>query len=261
MDRELKLWLFFTRCLPKVRGAGVIANVVKKIYNRKSRNIVITDIFDFKMEVNPKECVDGGILFYPQLYDYKEIAFIKQNLPANSCFLDVGAHIGFYSLLASRLVGEKGKVVAIEADPYTYNKLLKNIWLNNTKNIQPLNVGISDQQEILKLGLNLTGNRGGNGFLFANSNSIDIQCYPLHEVLSQQGIKQIEGAKFDIEGFEFRVLTKFFAAAACELYPKFIIIEYNPDWIEKAGGNAIELLQSKGYKIYRRSSYNYIMVL
>ncbi len=172
----------------------------------------------------------------------------------------MGAHIGFYSLVASSIVGDQGKVIAIEADPYNYQKLIMNLKINNIKNVQALNIGVSGKEEILRLGINITGNRGGNSFFSKNKNGIYVNCYPLSTILKNNNINKICVAKFDIEGFEFRVLERFFNYVDHKLYPKFIIIEQHPEYRENAGGNAIELLINKGYHTKYSRKNNYIMV-
>jgi hypothetical protein len=54
--------------------------------------------------------------------------------------VDVGSHVGKYSLVASKLVGNSGKVIAIEAEPENYKALLRNISINSFTNITPLNL-------------------------------------------------------------------------------------------------------------------------
>ncbi|MBD1835567.1 FkbM family methyltransferase [Cyanobacteria bacterium FACHB-472] len=263
MNFELKLIMFLGRYLPQLPHMSAIINrLLKPFYLRKKREEVTVGVFDFKMKLNPDECVDGNLLFCPQLYDYKEVSFLKENLLPGSCFIDIGAYIGFYSLIASRLVGDSGRVIAVEADLYNYNKLIENIEINSMMNIKAVNVGISNQREVLKIGLNLKGNRGGNSFFVEKEDGIDVLCIPLKEMLLDidKNITRIDGVKIDIEGFEFRVLDKFFKEINFDLYPKFIIVEHLEEWITKAGGNTIEFLITKGYKIHDKSRYNYIMV-
>jgi hypothetical protein len=161
MDLELRLILKLTRNLPKIKGSGVLANIIKDFYNRKKRTPIFSYILDFQMKLDPAECVDGGILFYPQLYDYQEISFIRNRLTKGDIFLDIGANIGFYTLAASKIVGGDGRIISVEADPYNYEKLCENIALNKCQNIISCNVGVSDKKEQLRLGLSLNGNRGG----------------------------------------------------------------------------------------------------
>jgi predicted RNA methylase len=57
--------------------------------------------------------------------------------------IDVGAHMGRYTIIASKRVGENGKVVAIEAHPGNYEMLKRNIKLNKLTNIIPLNFAVA----------------------------------------------------------------------------------------------------------------------
>jgi hypothetical protein len=122
-----------------------------------------------------------------------------------------------------------------------------------------LNEGVSNKKEVLRLGLNVTGNRAGNSFLSTNEDHVDVQCYPLAALLRKHRINRIQGAKFDIEGFEFRVLHQFFKEVNDSLRPDFMIVEQHSELVERAGGNVIELLESEGYRIERALKHNYIM--
>jgi FkbM family methyltransferase len=262
MNFELKLILFIGRHLPRIPHITAVVNrLLKPWYLRKKREEVVVDVLGFKMKLNPAECVDGGLLFYPHLYESYEVEFLKKHLKPGDVFLDAGANIGFYSLIASQLVGNNGIVLAVEADPYNCRKLSSNLKFNDIKNVRVLNIGISDQEETLRLGLNTTGNRGSNSFLSLSTDYVEVLCSPLLHVIETHKINKISAAKFDIEGFEFRVLGKFFSDANYNLYPTYIIIEHNPEWILKAGGDAIELLKSKGYRISGKFQDNFMMVL
>jgi len=261
MDIELQIILSITRNLPRVRGAGVLANFLIKHYCRKPRSLVDTNIKGFSMRLDPHENVDSGLLFYPQLYDYQEISFIGKHLQKGGIFLDIGANVGFYSLVASSIVGNEGLVLSVEADPYTYQKLCFNIRQNDMRNILPLQVGVSDMRQILRLGLNTAGNRGGNSFLpNTNRESIDVACYPLLDLLRINHINQIAGVKIDIEGYEFTVLSNFFTEANYTMYPKFFIVEQHDKNSFLYAGNTIDLLKQKGYEVHQKIKHNYIMV-
>lgn len=260
LDTELRTVLQFTRRLPKLRGAGTLGNLFRDFYLRKKRSDVIADVLDFKMQLNPAEMVDSALLLFPQVYDHREIAYMRGALAPGDVFLDVGANIGFYSLVASRCVGTTGRVIAIEADPYSHQRLTNNVRLNAMANVTALNVGVSDCEETLRLGVNADGNRGESSFLLQSDTGVDVACKSLLSLLKAEGIHQIRGAKFDIEGFEFRVLRQFLEDAPTALYPHFIIIEHNPLWREASGGDALSLLSACGYTPYHGSKLNYIMV-
>lgn len=214
MDRELALLLLFTRNLPKIKGAGRLANVLKNFYLRKKRDSILIDVLGFKMELNPGESVsNNSCLFMPQLYDYKEMGFIKENLKEGDVFIDAGAHIGFYSLIASKRVGESGVVLAIEADSSMYKKLNRNIKLNSIKNIKTFLKGLSNEKGVLTLNIN-NNNRGASSFLnrAKSSTTVKVDTLPLLDIIRDQGITKVKGIKIDIEGYEYKVLKGFFSS-------------------------------------------------
>lgn len=223
--------------------------------------MVFSDVLGFQMLLEPSEIVDGSLLFYPHLYDRKEIAYMKRVLKRGSTFFDIGAHIGFYSLVASSIVGPEGRIVSVDADPYNFSKLAKNLEYNKISNVNALNYGVSDCREVRRLGINTFGNRGGNSFLGQDlREGVDVQCYTLEEICEMSRSTHIDGLKIDIEGFEHRVLERFFQNAAKSLYPRFIITESNPAWVDPNFAHKqdlSQLLEDYGYKIIS-STHNLI---
>lgn len=259
MDVELRLFRVITLNLPKIKGAGSLARMVRRVYLRKSRNQIETEVLGNTMCLDPYEWVDGDLLFCPHLCDFKEIAFLKRVLKPGGTFLDIGANIGFYSLIASRLVGKNGCVLSIEADPFNYKKLKHNISLNKgMNNIVPLQVGVSDKKETIRMGIYTLGNRGGNSFLRNDfPESINVDCESLHNILCRNQVDTIDIAKIDIEGFEYRVLEQFFNEAAVSLFPKYLIVEVHPYFFDQ--GDILRLLRTQGYMILGSNRLNYML--
>ena len=268
MESELALILSATRRLPRVPGAGRVGNQMIRFYMRKPRERVVVDVLGMNMDLNPSETVDSALLFFPQLYDPKEIGFIAQHLIAGDCFLDLGANIGFYSLMASRVVGPAGRVLAIEADPVNFEMLERNLELNGVDNVDAVRVGLSDRSETLRLGISTTGNRGGNSFLSSSPEGVLVECLPLAQVLLDRGVTQVAGAKIDVEGFEMRVLSRFFEDVERNLYPRFLVVE---DWGISAGTNGgvlpvpsdglLDLLRGRGYRLELSTKTNHVLSL
>ena len=249
MDQELRLWRAVSLRLPKVRGAGALSNLMLRAWLRKPRAPVDADVLGSRMHLLPSEFVDVQLLFHPHLYDHRELAWLRRNLPKGGIFLDAGAHIGLYTLFAARCVGPTGRVVAVEADPETHARLSGHVQANGLQQVTPLQVGLSHETTTLSLGRDKTGNRGRSSFLFPRDEAVQVPCRPLYDVLRDQGIDQLDGAKFDVEGMEFRVLRRFLQEAPRSMWPRFTVIEHYPHWNEAAGGDAIDLLRSHGYRI------------
>lgn len=258
MNRELKTLLRVTRSLPPVPGAGWLANKIKAIYNRKRRSSVIVEVLGFEMELEPQECVDGELLFYPQLYDRRELAFLKGRLTAGDVFVDAGANVGIYSLVASKLVGARGRVISIEADPYSAKKLRKNVQRNKLKNITIEQVGLSDKKHTLTLHQQKTGNRGGSTFV-GSGEGVLVDCLPLQTLLEASNVTRVGALKIDIEGFEHKVLRAFFSYADYALFPQAIILESNPMY--DASGQLSKVLFDNGYSLAQKIGLNHIWLL
>ena len=122
--------------------------------------------------------------------------------------VDVGAHIGFYTLKAARDVGLEGTVIAIEPDPQSFLLLKENISINNFHNVIAVNAALSD----------ITGRRLFytcaepifSGFQPSSQTRIKdakvVETLTLDQLLQNLGIDQIDWIKVDAEGEELRIL-------------------------------------------------------
>ena len=211
------------------------------------------------MWLDPSNFYDRVLLYYPQFYDRDEIAFLRVTLQPGGVFVNVGAHIGFYSLLSSRLVGREGTVIAIEAESVNYQRLCDNLHLNQVVNVRPVKIGVSDRFETSDMTVNTIGNRAASSFLFGAGTTERVACQPLLSVVEECGVERIDCMKMDIEGYEYRTLTRFFADSEPRLLPAHIIVEVQPWMEDRAGGNVVSLLERHGYGVYRRCQMNYIL--
>ena len=260
-DRELRAVRRVTRALPRVRGAGVVGNWLARWYNRRPRRRVVADVHGMSMELDPAENVDGQLLFQPHLYDRRELTALGGRLRSGDTFVDVGAHIGLYTLYAASRVGPAGRVVAFEADPVNASLLRANVERNGarTANVAVVEAGVSDREETLRLGLNTAGNRSGNSFLADGTDGVEVRCRPLGELLEDAGVTRVDGMKMDIEGFEYRVLRRFLDDAPDRLWPRMLILEYQPEWNERAGGSSLDLVVGRGYREVVRAGINRVL--
>jgi FkbM family methyltransferase len=118
--------------------------------------------------------------------------------------IDIGAHIGLYTIISSKRVGAQGKVVAIEAHPSNFEMLNRNIKLNQLTNVIPLNYAVYSKETKLKLYNNysIMHERIGEPttkFVEANANTLDY-------ILQQQQVIHVNWIKIDVEGAELEVL-------------------------------------------------------
>lgn len=98
------------------------------------------------------------INFFLGTYEPRQTAAFCSSVRAGAVVYDVGAHFGYYSLLASKLVGDSGRVIALEPSPRNLRVLRKHIELNHLANITVLETALSDQQGEARF-----ENRAGSG--------------------------------------------------------------------------------------------------
>ncbi|HYY71612.1 MAG TPA: FkbM family methyltransferase [Nitrososphaeraceae archaeon] len=125
--------------------------------------------------------------------------------------IDIGANIGRYTIISSKRVGTKGKVVAIEAHPGNFEILNRNIKLNQLTNIIPLNYAAYSKETKIKLYVpdeesgytiyHTLMERTGKKFVEVNANTLD---YLLQ--LNQIRQEEVNWIKIDVEGAELEVL-------------------------------------------------------
>jgi FkbM family methyltransferase len=128
--------------------------------------------------------------------------------------IDIGAHIGLYTIISSKRVGAQGKVVAIEADPENFEMLNSNIKLNQLTNVIPLNYAAFSKETKIKLYLP----SGESGFTKYNTimpnwintqeKFVEVNANTLDYLLQLNKIRQeeVNWIKIDVEGAEFEVL-------------------------------------------------------
>lgn len=259
MDLEYRAISALTRNLPPVRGMGTLANALVNIYCRKPRQEITVNNDGICLELAPGESVNqNAMAFFPKLQDRAEQNFIRQKLRPGDTFLDIGAHVGSFAMAAARLVGEAGRVIAVEAFPPTYQRLLRNIELNAFHNVTAFNLGVSDQFEVLKLGVK-PDNSGCNSFLRPTKTTIDVECKPLLDILQNAKVDEVAMLKIDVEGFEVRVLKRFFADAPREIWPGHIVMEKGHKFAKE--GDPVALVTDQGYRLVEQHGMNYMLSL
>ncbi len=123
----------------------------------------------------------------------------------NDIVLDVGAHIGLFSILASSKARE-GKIYAFEPTPANFEILKENIELNQVKIIFPINSALADETGTKEFILS-PADPSGNSFSFDENNfkKIKVPAVSLDDFVKQNNILKIDFLKMDCEGAEYEI--------------------------------------------------------
>lgn len=117
---------------------------------------------------------------------------------------DVGAHVGYYTLLAARLVGPQGRVYAFEPDPHNFELLQRNIVLNRYRNVVAVPKAVTDRSGTVPL-FHSDGDSGMHSLhedRWSKGSSLLVAATRLDEFVEAEGWPPISVIKMDIEGAE-----------------------------------------------------------
>ena len=196
----------------------------------RERTTIISTVFGTRMKVRTNDLVQGYI-YYFGIWEPNLAYFIKERLERNShrTFIDVGANVGFFSLLAAKLLST-GKVVAIEAFPSFYEKLLENVRLNKNNNIRVINLAATEKPCQISIYHAGNSNEGATTSLKGKfqSEPVEVKGLPLSDILSDSEIKMAKLIKIDTEGAEYSVLRGLFPILDKMATDVEVVVEITP---------------------------------
>ena len=224
-----------------------------QFYKRLShRYIDLQLVPNIKLRCHPDSYSAGAVL-YCGLYDYDDMNFLLRYLRAEDSFLDIGANIGVYTLLAASKI-HSGSIYSFEVLPKNYERLKENLKLNKFEQVKTYEIAISNQTGTV--GLNLAE---GDSMPFithsATDKTITVPTDTLDNLLQNQPLANLTLAKMDIEGAEILAL-KGALSLLKQQRPHVWILEIN-DTVSNFGHqkqDLVNFLNSYGYNLYRYSA-------
>ena len=109
------------------------------------------EIQGHKMFLDSKDSLGLSI---NKIYEPFETDFVQKEIKRGDVVLDIGANIGYYTLILAKCVGKEGKVFAFEPEPNNFSLLKKNIQINGYKNVVLVQKAVSNKNEKLMMYLN-----------------------------------------------------------------------------------------------------------
>lgn len=181
-----------------------------------------------------------------------ETRVIAAALKPGDRFVDVGANIGFFSLLALRLVGPAGRVDAIEATPSTADLLDANIALNGAGAIRVHRCAVGDREGTAHMVVHDAGNIGSNHLALDDAADAEGAPVALRRLDTLLGDAPVRLIKLDIEGAEAMALRGAGALLDGAEAPA-LLFEFSPSMLRGMGDDPAALLgdlAAWGYAIY-----------
>ena len=184
-------------------------------------------------------------------YEQFETGIIMQWVKRGYTAVDVGAHIGYYTLILSRLVEDIGKVFAFEPSVENYELLQKNVDLNKCSNVFIEQMVVSDKTGKTCLYLNGENKADNRISKIEKSLSIDVNCVRLDDYFRRYDSK-IGFIKLDIQGAELKALQ----GMGCLLEKNEdvkLLIEFWPYGLRQCDSDPKELLDlllGHGFQVF-----------
>lgn len=211
-------------------------------------NSVATEVQGLRIYFNPKSIL-GFVLRVAGSYEDETTKLFNSLVKDGMTVLDLGANVGYYSLLAGRQVGKKGRVFAFEPWHESFSFLQKNIEANGFKNIIPVAKAVSNSCGRQRLFL---ASDPGQHSLSQGSYKefVETDVTTVDEFVREQNIS-VDLIKMDVEGAEMHVLEGMVETIRNNPGLK-IITEFSANNLEKSGCSPsafLERLVSNGFKL------------
>ena len=225
------------------------ASFLKKLLGIKRR---VVETQHGRFFVDPASNLGNAIITQPA-YEPQMLSALTSILKEGDLYLDVGANEGYFSIIASKLVGNSGRVLSVEPQGRLQEVIYSNMELNSAFNIHVFQLAISDISGTARISLLPDMNTGGSGLFAATKYKIPTQIVPqatLSGFIDLLDVTKIKLMKLDIEGFEYEAVLGSRDLFASEVIES-IALELHPSILAqrgKSGEEIVAFLEDCGYK-------------
>lgn len=181
-----------------------LATTLDGLERRKSHNVVARTQFGYEMFCGTEDLIQRYIYLFG-VWEAHLTAWIQERLRPGDTFVDVGANVGYYTLLAASRVGQQGHIVAIEASPSIVGLLSNNLQRNEIgARVRSVNVAASDEAGTVSVYhgpkdmIGLTTTVPHEDFEIEAT----IRAMSLRDILTHEKMTSARLIKIDVEGLE-----------------------------------------------------------
>ena len=257
MNYKEKLFNFYKQNITKYsRGKGYGKKYPIKFFLKKTKSALrpeFCQVLGHTMYLDKHDSLDLSV---NGIYNELDTKIVTNHIRPNDVVIDIGAHIGYYSLIFAKLVGPHGHVFSFEPEPSNFKLLEKNIKINNYKNITIAQKAVSNKNT--KSNLYVGQQSSGANRLYEPKKKFtqdfkitEVDCLELDSFLPIVSSK-INFIKIDIEGSEYNALLGM--KKIIEKNTNLIIFtEFDPIAIADSGENSekvIDFLINQGFDIF-----------
>jgi FkbM family methyltransferase len=206
-------------------------------------------------------CHIDRIIYYQNSYEAWDTLFLETVIQPGWVVLDIGANIGWYSLMASKKVGSDGKIFAFDISLDEMKKLKRNVELNQLTTVEPLLIAMSDKPG--KVFITETKSAGTTSLATAaQQGTIEIEATSLDHFVAQRQITRLDLIKIDIEGAEVGFLAG--GKQSLQRFQPVLMMELNPGALGRFGHGletVMNVFKSHGYHLFKTGRHGLIPLL
>jgi FkbM family methyltransferase len=176
--------------------------------------------------------------YFPSTYEHENFEFLSKSCKEGSVIIDIGAHIGLFSVIASQVAGSRGKVFAFEPAPSTYKLLQHTIDINHKKDvIEPFQKAVG--KEAGKITFFVSDGEADNSNSLVNYkddralHGIDVEVTSVDAFVQEKNLSRLDFIKIDVEGAEYDTLRG--AAGTLKSLRPVCIVAIHPEPIQAKG--------------------------
>lgn len=210
---------------------------------------------DFPLWINASGGGLHQILLEQGVYEPETTEIMKEIIKPGMTILDIGANIGYFSMLFGKRVGPTGRIVCFEPAPENVDLLKRNIDLNKLDDRMTVVAScVGDSNNPVTLHLDST-NQGNHSLSQANvvteKSTINVPCTTIDTYLTAHPLPHIDLLKMDVQGAELQVLHGM--TVTLNAHPKMsMVMEYWPFGLRNTGANPADVLT-----ILRKAGYHF----
>jgi FkbM family methyltransferase len=221
MHLTSKLYLNLLR-FPAFKGKGRIENSMRNLFFAPPKYEVVHGLC---MELSPLEWTEITLM-RDGIIEPKTTALFGKLLRPSDIYVDVGAHVGFHTLVARHYVGESGRVIAVEPQPYNCQKILSNWRANDFSNIVLYIAAAGERSSVVVLHDQAVHDKSRLSLCLEPVNDeaqqFQVPVISVENLFCEQAIRNVKLLKIDVEGYELEVVN---GLRACDRVIENIIFE------------------------------------
>ena len=223
-----------------------------KMLRMRRSEYLATTYFGARIYCNLRDLVQFFI-FHFGVWEPDVSSVLERNLAPGDVFVDIGANIGYDTLLGSVRVGSTGKIVAIEASPRTFFLLQRNLEINEiSSNVRAVNLAVSEHPGKISLFELSESNIGATTTVASRGGTLStsVDGLPLSEILMPDERARLRLIKIDVEGAEPGILRHLLRNLS--MYPETmdLIVEVSPGDDLPAWVDLFDQLKAAGFAAY-----------